>query len=228
LPPKTPSGDPDLDALVNVWPNLPAAIRAGILAMIGSFVTQPPGPFLWRRKSHLAMIDSSATQPHQHAPESTAARLPDLPLSSPDPTQPALPFFKGCDNPRPGGVYTYGYDGKNRAALIAFLGEREGVLVDIRMTPFGSAPDWNKPELIAALGDRYVHVQALGNVNYRTGGPIQLSDKALGVQTVEQLAAKHGAVVLMCACASYESCHRRIVAELLRGRSMAVKGELAL
>ncbi len=32
---KRASGDPDLSAVIDAWPRLPEAIRAGILAMIG-------------------------------------------------------------------------------------------------------------------------------------------------------------------------------------------------
>ena len=38
---QNPAVEPDLAAVMDAWPNLPSAIRAGILAMIESATTNP-------------------------------------------------------------------------------------------------------------------------------------------------------------------------------------------
>ena len=136
---------------------------------------------------------------------------------------PASLFYKSDITPPSRRVFTFGYQGHDRAALIPFLWENDGVLVDVRLSPGSRNPEWSNGQLVRDLGDRYVHVPSLGNVNFRSGGPIQLRDPEAGIRAVEKLAAKHGVVVVMCTCADYCTCHRRQVAELLRERGMAVE-----
>jgi hypothetical protein len=124
-------------------------------------------------------------------------------------------------------IFTFGYTGQDRTSLVRFLNEHDGVLCDIRFSAFSKNEEWNKPELLKALGRRYLHLQTLGNMNYKVGGPIELKDSRTGVQVVGQLATQYRSLVLMCACPSYRSCHRRVVAELLRGRGIQVS-ELSL
>jgi hypothetical protein len=124
-------------------------------------------------------------------------------------------------------IFSFGYTGQDRASLIRFLNENNGVLCDIRFSAFSKQEEWCKPALLKALGARYVHLQAFGNVNYKGGGPIELKDSRVGIQVVSRLVTEHRNLVLMCACPSYASCHRRQVAELLRGRGMEVR-ELSL
>jgi uncharacterized protein (DUF488 family) len=126
-------------------------------------------------------------------------------------------------------LFTFGYSGQSRTALFKFLHENNGTLCDVRFSPFSRNPEWAKEELLKALGGRYLHLQALGNVNYKSGGPILLKDGGTGARVVERLMADgaRGALVFMCACPSYTSCHRRQVAELLTGRGHQVS-ELSL
>ncbi len=56
-------------------------------------------------------------------------------------------------------------------------------------------------------------MQALGNVNYRQGGPIQILDYEAGRDQIERCPQP---VVLMCTCEKYHTCHRQVVAEMLR------------
>jgi hypothetical protein len=66
-----------------------------------------------------------------------------------------------------------------------------------------------------ALGARYVHVPALGNANYKGGGPIAIVDLPGGTEAVRALLAHYPAVVLMCVCSDLEWCHRLPVATAL-------------
>jgi uncharacterized protein (DUF488 family) len=105
-------------------------------------------------------------------------------------------------------VYTIGYGGRTPAQLLGILEELDAVLFDIRFSPASMNPQWSRKQLSQVLGPRYVHVQALGNANYRNGGEIKLVDFDLGRKTID---ASVRPVVLMCACRDFRTCHRSTV-----------------
>ena len=76
-------------------------------------------------------------------------------------------------------------------------------------------PQWRKRRLAQLLGTRYQHVQALGNRNYKNGGPIELADYEAGKQAIAEILATGQSVILMCACKDVATCHRRTAAEQL-------------
>jgi uncharacterized protein (DUF488 family) len=115
-------------------------------------------------------------------------------------------------------LFTVGYAGLDRYALRAKLEATNAVLVDVRLIPYSREPAWTRPALQGLLGERYVWVGALGNRNYKTGGPIDLADPEAGIAAVRGVVDSYPAVVLMCACWSWRECHRRDAAELLSGR----------
>ena len=127
----------------------------------------------------------------------------------------------------PGTLYTLGYAAPGAVTELEEVMQDELVLlIDIRVRA-GSRwwPVWNKKQLRARWAGRYTHEKRLGNVNYR--------DRALPVMlhgpNVEQ--AIEGAVgllqagfslVLLCACKDYDTCHRKVVAEMIQH---CMKGE---
>ncbi len=117
-----------------------------------------------------------------------------------------------------GHLYTLGYAAPDAEQQLATLmADPSTLLIDIRYSPRSRwQPQWNKKALQAAWGDHYVHVQALGNVNYRLpDAPIQLLDADAGIQwAVETLQAGYS-LILLCACRDYERCHRKTVKELI-------------
>jgi uncharacterized protein (DUF488 family) len=108
-------------------------------------------------------------------------------------------------------VYTLGYGGRKLHEVEAIVTETEGILFDIRFSPRSRNPIWSGGKLRQALGHRYKHVKALGNVNYK-GGPIELVDFDAGVEAIRKSGRP---VILMCVCKSYDRCHRKHVAERL-------------
>ena len=111
-------------------------------------------------------------------------------------------------------IYTLSYTGTTLEALTAFLEAKNAILVDVRYQPFSRNPQWTRKTLTAALGQRYVHVGALGNRNYR-GGPTDIADLDAGTAAVETLLDFYPAVALMCVCSDVNTCHRKVVAEAL-------------
>ncbi len=116
-------------------------------------------------------------------------------------------------------IYTIGYSGRSLRSIVEIAEALDATLVDIRFSPASRNPDFSGKRLREALGERYVHLKAFGNENYRNDGPIKLVDPDAGV---EALKAIGGAVLLMCVCAQYHTCHRRAVAEFLRGEGCEV------
>lgn len=108
-------------------------------------------------------------------------------------------------------LYTIGYAKLSPDRLKAQAERLNAVLVDIRFSPASRRPEWSGKRLRELLGERYVHVKALGNINYK-GGPIRYVDLDGGTQAIAALLEQRP-VILMCVCADVETCHRKGAAE---------------
>ena len=116
--------------------------------------------------------------------------------------------------------YSLGYLGRTLPEILAILEERSAVLVDIRLVPYSRNKAFLKGALEPALGPRYVWVRGLGNLNFRTGGPVALADYEAGRAAILALQSP---VVLMCACRDHERCHRSVVAQALTAEGFEVE-----
>jgi uncharacterized protein (DUF488 family) len=112
-------------------------------------------------------------------------------------------------------LYTLGYSGWTPQAIQETAQAHNAVVCDIRYAPTSRHPQWRKRQLSQLLGARYQHVQALGNCNYKTGGPIELTNYEAGKQVIVEIFATGQSVILMCACKDPAMCHRRAAAEQL-------------
>lgn len=115
-------------------------------------------------------------------------------------------------------VSTLGYaDIESERMLQALMVDPHRLLVDIRLMPVSRwRPTWNKTALAAQYGDRYLHLRGLGNVNYKHPEKgIQLLDPDEPLARLRSLLAQGHSLVLLCACKSYATCHRRVVYNLL-------------
>jgi Protein of unknown function, DUF488. len=104
-------------------------------------------------------------------------------------------------------IFTTGYTGKAVEQLPALLDFYEAVLADIRFAPTSRHLEWRKTYLALLLKNRYRHVPALGNRLYKSDG-VQIHNMELGIRLVESWNTN---VILLCACAELEKCHRRLV-----------------
>jgi uncharacterized protein (DUF488 family) len=111
-------------------------------------------------------------------------------------------------------VYELGYLNMNwpLGALKEWLVERDAVLADIRFQPRSHNPKWAKHVLERVLGERYVHIEELGNLNYKLKGMenIEIADMEKGLSRLWD--APFQSVVIMCACKDFDHCHRKVVA----------------
>lgn len=119
--------------------------------------------------------------------------------------------------------YTTGYTGKAFEQLPALLDFHDAILADIRFAPVSRHLQWTKNYLSLMLKDRYRHVAALGNRNYKMhGGAIQIHNLEIGIRLIQSWETN---VILLCACAELENCHRRVVKNELEKRGHEV-GEI--
>lgn len=110
-------------------------------------------------------------------------------------------------------IYTFGYTGLTMEAVKKKAEELDAYVLDIRYMAGSRAPVWRKGNFASALKERYIHVQALGNENYK-GGLMKLHDFEAGMEYVKKILPFNN-VMLMCACTDVRLCHRRIVAKKL-------------
>jgi uncharacterized protein (DUF488 family) len=121
-------------------------------------------------------------------------------------------------------LYTMGYSGLSPAKVKKIVDNLGAVLVDIRLVARSRIPHWNKSRLEELFAGDYMHVPSLGNLNYKRGGSIAIANFALGKQSLEIIASSlHKPMVLMCACHNAETCHRTMVAAMLRADGFAVE-----
>lgn len=111
-------------------------------------------------------------------------------------------------------LYTYGYLAGNLEELHRWA-QDGAVILDTRLVPTSRNPQFRRGHLQRVLGAAYVSEPALGNVNFRSGGPVVLKDWETGWTTLRQLLDR-GPVILLCACRDPAVCHRTTVAEKAR------------
>ena|SRR5215471_17748751 len=104
-------------------------------------------------------------------------------------------------------LYTLGYSGWTLDALRKVVVAYSAILADIRMSPWSRHPDFTKARLQYCLGQNYLHVQSLGNINYK-GGPITIKDYRAGKAIIVEAFRCAPSVILMCGCSVLTRCHR--------------------
>jgi uncharacterized protein (DUF488 family) len=109
-------------------------------------------------------------------------------------------------------LYTYGYQGGSPQDLQHYAAAG-ALILDTRLAPTSPNPLWRRASLKRLLGDRYRWCKALGNVNFRSGGPVQLHNPEAGMDLLDRWIGQ-SPVVLLCACRDWRTCHRRVAAEL--------------
>ena len=117
-------------------------------------------------------------------------------------------------------LYSAGYQRLDQSAFVAFVQRENLVVADLRLKPVSRNFEWNKNAMATLLGDHYVWIEELGNLNYR-GGPIVLKDEAMGLAKLWALLRRQSVVVL-CVCADPAICHRTVVTKKLEAEGVMV------
>lgn len=98
------------------------------------------------------------------------------------------------------------------------------IMIDTRLKPWSSMPAWRLATLKATYGERYRWAgQSLGNLNYKSGGPIHLADPATGLRELCYWLQYGSDLLLLCGCAIYERCHLHTIVEALQVEIPAVE-----
>lgn len=115
-------------------------------------------------------------------------------------------------------LYTAGYTATwTPESLRVKVDALNAQLWDIRYSPFSRHPRWRLTELRAAIGPAYRHMRCLGNLNYRSGGPITLSAPEQALEPAAQVLAQQP-IILLCACKETFFCHRLDASRFLAER----------
>jgi uncharacterized protein (DUF488 family) len=114
-------------------------------------------------------------------------------------------------------IYTIGYRQMNAAEQIERLVAQGYRLVDIRQRA-GSRykPAYNLRQLCQRFGTIYHRLRELGNLNY-PHKPFVLAHQEAGIAKALRILRMEGVrgIILLCACARWQDCHRSLVADLL-------------
>lgn len=91
------------------------------------------------------------------------------------------------------------------------------VMIDTRFKPWSNRPAWRQETLKATYGDRYRWGgKSLGNLNYKSGGPIRLADPVAGLRGLRHWLTHGYDLLLLCGCAVFEQCHLSTIVSLLK------------
>jgi len=129
--------------------------------------------------------------------------------------------------PTPGTLYTAGYADRKGAELVERLMRQERIrLLDIRFSPKSRwYPTWNYQALRTKYGDTYQWERRLGNLNYRDRHlDIVLADgHEDAVREAATQLLEGWSLIIMCACADPQRCHRTRVAKAIQDAVSALQ-----
>lgn len=119
-------------------------------------------------------------------------------------------------------IYMFGYSKRSIADIQRIIGP-EGLLLDIRLSPKSRRAGFSEKRLSETFGDQYTWLYEFGNENYG-GGDVKLYDPEIGLEIMAEIVKEHtGPIFLMCLCRDGDTCHRRVVGELLRNHGYEAK-----
>ncbi|MDQ2902987.1 MAG: DUF488 domain-containing protein [Chloroflexota bacterium] len=114
-------------------------------------------------------------------------------------------------------IYPVGYSAHGAAIAEIMQRDERALLIDTRLSPASRWPAWTRDALQTTYGSRYRYAGTfLGNVTYRSGGPIHLADAATGLRGLRRYLEHGYHLVLLCGCRDYERCHRKVIVDLLK------------
>ncbi len=117
-----------------------------------------------------------------------------------------------------GKLYTVGYAALEQIEPLQLFLSDKTLLIDIRYLPSSRwKPEWSRKRLYERFAPNYQHIRELGNINYHSLDlPIQLVDAKQGISRIVSLLEQGRDICLLCACADWQKCHRRVVADLVQ------------
>ncbi len=122
-----------------------------------------------------------------------------------------------------GSLATFGYAAKNTLREIgwAMRSNPQALVIDTRLSPWCQwSHVWRRASLEIAWERRYIwRGDWLGNVNHHDSTlPIQLANEEAGIAWLVRGLEKGYTLILLCACANYDHCHRKVIVNRVRAR----------
>ena len=117
-------------------------------------------------------------------------------------------------------IYFWGYTGHKPTDLQELVAETGAEVVDARTSPYSRNPTWNQSRLLCLTGVQYHHMPALGNPNYKNGGPLAIKDMATGIEFIDALDCP---IIIMCMCKDADECHTSLIQAELDRRGYTTK-----
>jgi len=114
-------------------------------------------------------------------------------------------------------VYPIGYSALGaKQWLDKLTSDPEVLVMDTRLKPWSQRPEYRKEELEQKYGDRYHWCgRFLGNEGYKSNY-IKIVNPDIGIRGLVKYLNEGHDLVLLCQCASYLDCHRKVVVDLLQ------------
>jgi Protein of unknown function, DUF488 len=115
-----------------------------------------------------------------------------------------------------GALSTIGYVTKGAASQLedVLIANKKAVIVDTRLKPWCHwSTSWQRPTLETRYQKQYFWKgDVLGNSNHAfPTRPIQIVDERRGLPWIIQTLEEGTTIILLCGCASYETCHRKVI-----------------
>lgn len=124
-------------------------------------------------------------------------------------------------------VYSVGYSLGGAEEHVETLVNQGALLIDTRLSPKSWRAGWQKADLERKYKDKYHWAgNYLGNVNYNNDKPITLKNPAVGIRGLMTYLREEYDLILLCQCPDYESCHRKVIADLLLQQAPEVQIEV--
>jgi hypothetical protein len=124
-----------------------------------------------------------------------------------------------------GSLATVGYASKRldaeRLIQEAFAVNRKALLIDTRLVPSCRWDSrWQRSELEQRYKQRYQWKgKLLGNIHhYDPALPVQLANEEAGISWLVSWLERGVTLILLCACADYERCHRKVIYEKVKAQ----------
>lgn len=115
-------------------------------------------------------------------------------------------------------IYELGYRYANaKTYLDRLLTLEKTILIDARCKPTGK-PGWDQKDLKREYGSLYHWAECLGNENWwmKQPAPIKILDLKTGLRGLNIYLNEGYDLVLLCACAPMQGCHREVILNELR------------
>lgn len=122
-----------------------------------------------------------------------------------------------------GSLASFGYADKKTPWEVqaAMRANTHALIIDTRLDPYCHwSRTWERKTLQADWKDRYVwRGDWLGNIHHnQREKPIQLANEEQGIAWLVRGLEKGFTLILLCVCANYETCHRKVIYEKVKER----------